>query len=100
MTVDSKNPDNHHQKMVRDIIIIIAITLLTLVLALFFDLSETFYQWSRLWEKYQIDELLFPLLSFSICLIWFSWRRYGETKMKSISNMKLLSDNRLLIIDY
>lgn len=98
--INIKNtPNLNHVKIVRDIIIIIAIALLTLVLALIFDLSERYYEWSRLWEEYQADELLFPLLSFSIGLIWFSRRRYHEAKAESLANMSLLSENRLLIHD-
>ncbi len=84
-------------KLARDTIIIITITLLSLLLALHFNLSEQFYQWTRLAEKYQADELLFPLLSLSLCLIWFSWRRYREAKTESHANTNLLSENRLLI---
>ncbi|MBL1319546.1 MAG: hypothetical protein COA63_000605 [Methylophaga sp.] len=98
MTDLFKADDNlDHHKIVRDIIVTITITVLTLLLALVFDLSERYYEWSRLWEQYQADELLFPLLSFSICLIWFSWRRYREAKAESVTNITLLSENRLLI---
>lgn len=88
-----------HYRIVRDIIITITITVITLLLALVFNLSEQYYEWSRLWEEYQADEFLFPLLSFSICLIWFSWRRYREAKAESLVNITLLSENRLLIHD-
>ncbi|PHS26583.1 MAG: hypothetical protein COA83_02590 [Methylophaga sp.] len=96
--INIKNkPDLKQVKIIRDIMFIIAITVLTFVLAFIFDLSERYYEWSRLWEQYQADELIFPLLSFSIGLIWFSWRRYREAKAESIANISLLSENRLLI---
>ena len=88
---------HYHTKITHDIIIVIAITILISLFTLFFDLSEKFYQWSRIWEAYQVDELLFPLLGFAICLIWFSSRRYLDAKIESKSNLILLSENRQLI---
>ena len=85
------------KKSTRDILVIVVITILISCLSLFFDLSERFYQWSRLWETYQVDELLFPLLSFSICLIWFGWRRYKDSALESRESSRLLLENRQLI---
>lgn len=81
----------------RDMICVSIVTLLTFSIARYFNLSERLYQWSRLWEQYQADELSFPLLAFSICLIWFSWRRYLEAKTESTEKTTLLSENRRLI---
>jgi signal transduction histidine kinase len=83
--------------VIRDLVIIIVLTLVALIVALFFDLSEQLYQWSRIWEKYQADELFFPLLMLLIGLIWFSWRRSLEAKSESLQNQELLAENRQLI---
>lgn len=98
-TNSENKPNINHIKIVRDIVIMTIVVILTLVLALIFNLSEQYYEWTRLWENYQADEFLFPLLSFSVCLIWFSWRRYHEAKAESLTNISLLSENRLLIHD-
>jgi len=80
-----------------DLLITFTLTLITFVLAFIFDFSERFYQWTRVWEKYQADELFFPLLSLSLALIWFSWRRALESKSESNRNSELLAENRRLI---
>ena len=83
--------------VIRDIVIIFILTLITFITALFFDLSEQLYQWSRIWEKYQADELFFPLVMLLIGLIWFSWRRALEAKSEALQNQELLAENRQLI---
>lgn len=80
-----------------DILIISITTLLLFFIARYFNLSEQLFNWSRMWEQYQADELLFPIIGFSIGLIWFSSRRYQEAKIESFKNTDLLLENRRLV---
>lgn len=86
-----------HTDIATDAVIVIFFSLLTWILARYFDLSERFYNWSRVWEDYQADELFFPLFSLSLGLIWFSYRRYQHVKIKDLNNRLLLSENRRLV---
>lgn len=83
----------------RDIAAVSAATLLLFFIARHFNLSERLFLWSRMWEEYQADELLFPLIGFSIGLIWFSYRRYKEAHIASFKSTTLLSENRQLMRD-
>lgn len=86
-----------YKRIILDAITVASITTFTWILARYFNLTERFYNWSRVWEDYQADELLFPLFSLSLGLIWFSYRRYQHLKVKEINNRLLLSENRRLI---
>jgi len=92
------DPSNSiYKRILLDAITVVSITVVTWILARYFNLTERFYLWSRAWEDYQVDEFLFPLFSFSIGLIWFSFRRYQHVKIEDINNRLLLSENRRLI---
>jgi len=82
-----------------DSLVVTVFTVVSFLLTRHFNLAERFYSWSRLWEQYQADELLFPLFTVCICLIWFSRRRYLEAKKESSHNTVLLSENRQLLHD-
>ena len=81
----------------RDIILVIIVTLITFLIARYLNLTEQFYAWSRHWEEYQADELLFPLFSLAISLIWFVSSRYQQIKLEDVSRQVLLSENRRLV---
>ncbi len=93
----SDKPTYIHTHIAIDTAAVIIFSLLSWFLARHFNLTERFYNWSRVWEDYQADELFFPLLSLSIGLIWFSYRRYQHVKIKEFNNRILLSENRRLV---
>lgn len=64
----------------RDIIVVIGITMLSIVFSDYFNLNEALYAFTRGAEHYQIDELPIGMLVLLICLIWLSWRRYGQAR--------------------
>lgn len=54
-----------------------------LILSFFFfskyDVLEKIVVFSSEYEKYEIDELISTLIVLSICMVWFSFRRWRET---------------------
>lgn len=94
-----------------DLAIIVAASLLTYLIAGYFDLAERWIDWAELGEFYQLDEIIFVLLVLSTGLMWFGRRRYIElqetlkrnleikTKLEiqNADNAKLLIQNRALI---
>ncbi len=64
----------------RDLAVVAAISLLTALICVKFDVSEMLAAWTRQHERLQLDELPGILLVVAVCLIWFSSRRYLEAK--------------------
>jgi two-component system, NarL family, sensor histidine kinase UhpB len=62
----------------RDVIVVIVATILTWVLCASFEVNETLFRWSRVIERFQLDELPIVLLTLTVGLLWFSMRRYSE----------------------
>jgi two-component system, NarL family, sensor histidine kinase UhpB len=86
-----------------DVIAVIGISILSVVLAAHFQLTETLYSLTRRWEYFQLDELPTGLLVLAIGLIWLSWRRYRqagrELDARQLAEGRLarvLADNRQL----
>ncbi|MCL5974795.1 MAG: sensor histidine kinase, partial [Gammaproteobacteria bacterium] len=61
-----------------DLAIIVAASLLTYLVAGYYDLAERWINWAALGEFYQLDEIIFVLLVLSTGLMWFGRRRYIE----------------------
>jgi len=94
-----------------DLTIILAASLVTYLVAGYFDLAERWIDWAKLGEFYQLDEIIFVLLVLSSGLMWFSRRRYNELQetlqrnleikrkleLQNADNATLLSQNRALI---
>jgi two-component system sensor histidine kinase UhpB len=72
-------PDAHDSAW-RDVAVVLAITVASIAVAIHFQLNERLYGITRHWEYFQIDELPFGLLVFSISLIWLAWRRFRQAK--------------------
>lgn len=87
----------------RDLVWVIALTVLAAALGSIFDVSELAYRWTRGLERFQLDELPGSLCVLSIGLAWFAWRRYrevvhelGRRRELEAQTERLLSDNRRL----
>lgn len=94
-----------------DLAIIVVASLLTYLIAGYFDLAERWINWATLGEFYQLDEIIFVLLVLSTGLMWFGRRRYNELQetlkrnleiqtkleLQNADNAKLLLQNRALI---
>jgi len=99
------------QRMHQDIFIVVIISLVTYLVAGYFDLAERYIDWTALGEIYQLDEAIFVLLSGCIGMIWFSFRRRSELKQSLQTNLamqhklqdtnqhisRLLDENRALV---
>lgn len=64
----------------RDVGLIVLVTAATAWLAVRFELSESFFAWTRSWEHLELDELAGTLLVVCACLAWFAVRRYREAR--------------------
>jgi two-component system, NarL family, sensor histidine kinase UhpB len=62
----------------RDIVLIIVVAVTAAFVCVKFNLSEALLNWTRPFERLQLDELPAVLLVVAISLIWFSSRRYFE----------------------
>jgi two-component system, NarL family, sensor histidine kinase UhpB len=62
----------------RDIVVVIVIAVITAVICVKFNVSEAMLNWTRPFERLQLDEVPGVLLVIAISLIWFSSRRYFE----------------------
>src|ERR1700731_553018 len=62
----------------RDIVWIVSVAAIAAFVCVKFNLSEALLNWTRPFERVQLDELPAVLLVVAISLIWFSSRRYFE----------------------
>jgi two-component system sensor histidine kinase UhpB len=91
----------------RDIVLIAVIAAFTAVVCVKFNLSEALLQWTRPFERLQLDELPAVLLVVAISLIWFSSRRYFEAtrqlRLRQAAEVQLaetLGENKRLAQQY
>jgi two-component system sensor histidine kinase UhpB len=81
------------ESALRDILIVISITALSIVLSVHFNLNEGLYALTRHWERFQIDELPIEMLVLMIGLMWLSWRRYEHARREL--NARRIAEARL-----
>jgi two-component system, NarL family, sensor histidine kinase UhpB len=62
----------------RDLLLVLAISVVAVMLCARFNLSEALLRWSQPLERFQLDELPAILLVIAVCLVWFAARRYRE----------------------
>ena len=67
-----------HVSPSRDIAVVVAITFGCVLLAAHFELSERLFAYTRRWEALQLDEWPVAAFVLVLCLVWISWRRYGQ----------------------
>ncbi|MCG8378644.1 MAG: sensor histidine kinase, partial [Proteobacteria bacterium] len=72
-----------------DLILILVISLTTLVLAVFLDLYEVLFYWSRQYDWFEIDELIITTLVFFPGLVWFSYRRWKEATHALLTSLDI-----------
>jgi hypothetical protein len=86
----NKNTELQPSRAVRDLVLLIVITILVLILSYFFD---AFVLIVKFLQKYPnkivyIDEVIMALLSLSIGLAVFAWRRWLELKKETAERIK------------
>jgi two-component system sensor histidine kinase UhpB len=91
----------------RDIVLIVVVTVIAAVVCVKFNLSEALLNWTRPFERLQLDELPAVLLVVAISLIWFSSRRYFEAnrqlRLRRTAEVQLaetLTENKRLTQQY
>jgi glucose-6-phosphate-specific signal transduction histidine kinase len=91
----------------RDIVLIVIVTVIAGFVCVKFNLSEALLNWTRPFERVQLDELPAVLLVVAISLIWFSSRRYFEAsrqlRLRRTAEAQLaeaLAENRRLAQQY
>jgi two-component system sensor histidine kinase UhpB len=62
----------------RDIAVVVVVAVIAAVVCVKFNVSEALLNWTRPFERMQLDEVPGVLLAVAISLIWFSLRRYFE----------------------
>ncbi len=80
------------QNISRDIVWVTALSVLTYLVASYFDLAERYINWTALGEIYQLDEMIFVLLVFCAGLIWFSKRRISELSLSLRHNLAMQAE--------
>ena len=86
----NKNTELQPSRGLRDLVLLIAIILLVLILSYFFDM---FVLIVKFLQKYPnkiiyIDEVITALLTLSIGLVIFAWRRWLELKKETAERIK------------
>lgn len=83
------------------------VTACAAILCAWFNLSELLVNWTRSYERYQLDELPGVLLVLAVCLSWFSMRRYREVRRQIVQRRRVeaslataLGENRRLAQQY
>jgi two-component system sensor histidine kinase UhpB len=91
----------------RDIVLIAVVAIIAAVICVKFNLSEALLNWTRPFERLQLDELPAVLLVIAISLIWFSSRRYFEAarqlRLRRTAEVQLaetLAENKRLAQQY
>jgi signal transduction histidine kinase len=74
---------------ITEAILIAVITVSSYFIAAYFELAENWQEWAHPEEHYQLDELIFVFMTLSLCLIWFSHRRYKELKASLEHNIAI-----------
>src|SRR5271154_3766426 len=80
MTMNVAAGEDARRKMSarRDILLIVVVAIVAAVICAKYNLSEAMLNWTRPFERLQLDEVPGVLLVIAISLIWFSSRRYFE----------------------
>ena len=91
----------------RDIVLIAVVAIIAAAVCVKFNLSEALLNWTRPFERLQLDELPAVLLVVAISLIWFSSRRYFEAsrqlQLRRAAEVRLaetLNENKRLTQQY
>jgi glucose-6-phosphate-specific signal transduction histidine kinase len=80
MNVTAGEGEGRKMSARRDIVLIVAVAGVAAWVCAKFNLSEALLNWTRPFERLQLDELPAVLLVIAVTLIWFSSRRYLEAK--------------------
>lgn len=86
------NKTEQAKNIKHDILWVLALSVVTYLVASYFDLAERYIDWTALGELYQLDEIIFVLLVFCAGLIWFSKRRISELSLSLRHNLAMQAE--------
>ncbi len=86
----NKNIELRPSRAVRDLVLVIAVTVLVLVLSYFFDVFIVIVKFLQKHPNkiIYVDEIIIGLLTLSITLTIFAWRRWVELKRETAERIK------------
>ncbi|MCP5108091.1 MAG: HAMP domain-containing histidine kinase [bacterium] len=71
-----KRPGKHKHRALLDFVIVVTVTVTGTFLLAMFDAYEKFHEVTRDWEEWEFDDITIGVFVLSICLSWFSFRRW------------------------
>jgi len=91
----------------QDLLLVCAGTGLFWTISVVVELNERVLEWTRPWERYQLDELPGVLLFLAVALAWYSWRRAREARVQlerrvvaETQRAETLAENRRLSLSH
>jgi hypothetical protein len=94
MAINVKQPSSFFE-----LLCIIIAAVLGVALAHYINLFETFYRWSRAHEEWQVDEVFTAFIVLTIGLSIFSFRRWREQVREHIDLMRLMVEQKKMIVE-
>jgi hypothetical protein len=89
----------HRKSSWYELLLIIAATILSVAAAHYYDFLEKFYQVSRLYENYQLDELSAAFITLTFGLAIFAFRRWRDLVREQSALKQVMARNELLIAE-
>ncbi len=88
--IKDKNRESHLSRAVRDLVLLIVITIFTLILSYFFNLFSLIVEFLQKHPDkiIYVDEVITTLLILSIGLAVFAWRRWLELRKETAERIK------------
>lgn len=68
-------------KLLLDVLMLLTFSIVTIVIFHVFGVSELFYNFTRKYERFELDEAIFSLAAISIYLMLFSIKRYFDLRL-------------------
>jgi two-component system, cell cycle sensor histidine kinase and response regulator CckA len=75
------------------LIVIVATAFMTLISGIF-DIYELVHNLTRRFEHFEIDEMLLGVFFFTILLVWFSYRRWSDSRREVVKRITAEKESR------
>jgi len=72
-----------------DTLVVVAVVAVSVVLALIFDPAETWYEATREYEAFELDEIFGGFVGLLVAFAWFSYRRLQQAQRELRERMRL-----------
>ena len=81
-SVKARDADKRKAQRLKDLALVVGLTLTSAVLFMLLDVFERFYSATRQWERWELDDILLSFVVLAVCLAWFSCRRWKEALLE------------------